>query len=146
MTSTADLRLLPSVDQLVRLPRASEWVADYGRPLTIQAIRSSLDEARSRYPEEGAIPEKESLLNRAHELLLEWTAPTLRAVINATGVVLHTNLGRAPLSQAALQAVQEASSGYSTLEYDLEAGRRGSRSVHAEGLLQRITGAEGALV
>ncbi|HEX9616600.1 MAG TPA: L-seryl-tRNA(Sec) selenium transferase [Anaerolineales bacterium] len=146
MTSTGDLRLLPSVDQLVRLPRASEWVADYGRPLTIQAIRSSLDEARSRYPEEGAIPEKEALLNRAHELLLEWTAPTLRAVINATGVVLHTNLGRAPLSQAALQAVQEASSGYSTLEYDLEAGRRGSRSVHAEGLLQRITGAEGALV
>ena len=146
MTSTGDLRLLPSVDQLVRLPRASEWVADYGRPLTIQAIRSSLDEARSRYPEEGAIPEKETLLNRAHELLLEWTAPTLRAVINATGVVLHTNLGRAPLSQAALQAVQEASSGYSTLEYDLEAGRRGSRSVHAEGLLQQITGAEGALV
>jgi L-seryl-tRNA(Ser) seleniumtransferase len=73
-------------------------------------------------------------------------APTLQGVINATGVILHTNLGRAPLSRAAAQAVQAISIGYSTLEYDLDKGQRGSRSVHAEALLQRLTGAEAALV
>ena len=67
-------------------------------------------------------------------------------MINATGVILHTNLGRAPLSPAALQAVQNVSQGYSTLEYDLEPGKRGSRLVHAEALLTRLTGAEAALV
>jgi L-seryl-tRNA(Ser) seleniumtransferase len=72
--------------------------------------------------------------------------PTLRPVLNASGVVLHTNLGRAPLSQAALRAISLVSMGYSNLEYDLETGRRGSRAVHAEALLQRITGAEAALV
>jgi L-seryl-tRNA(Ser) seleniumtransferase len=78
--------------------------------------------------------------------LEEWLAPTLRPVINATGVIIHTNLGRAPLSQAAIQAMQEVAPGYSSLEYDLEHGRRGSRLVHAESLLQRLTGAEAALV
>jgi L-seryl-tRNA(Ser) seleniumtransferase len=75
-----------------------------------------------------------------------WTRKTLVAVINATGVVLHTNLGRAPLSRAALQAIQELSQGYANLEYDLEKGQRGSRTVHAEDLLRQITGAEAAMV
>ena len=70
----------------------------------------------------------------------------MQAVINATGVILHTNLGRAPLSKAAIQAMQEAAAGYSTLEYDLTKGKRGSRPVHAEALLKRLTGAEAALV
>ena len=68
------------------------------------------------------------------------------SVINATGVILHTNLGRAPLSAAAMEAVRLAGAGYTTLEYDLEKGTRGSRAVHAEGLLRRLTGAEAALV
>lgn len=79
-------------------------------------------------------------------LLEAWVAPTLQLVINATGVVLHTNLGRAPLSRAAMQAIWDVSIGYSTLEYDLATGKRGSRLVHAEALLKRITGAEAALV
>jgi L-seryl-tRNA(Ser) seleniumtransferase len=146
MTPANDLRLLPSVDQLIRLPEVSEWIACFGRPLTVQAIRSSLEEARTGYSGEGAVPTNESLLERAHDLIRATTTPTLRTVINATGVVLHTNLGRAPLSRAALQALQEVAIGYSTLEYELEAGRRGSRAVHAEGLLKQITGAEAALV
>ena len=73
-------------------------------------------------------------------------APTLRPVINATGIIVHTNLGRAPLSEAALAAVTEAAAGYATLEYDLEEGQRGSRAIHAERLLTRLTGAEAALV
>ena len=87
-----------------------------------------------------------SLLHRAALLLQEWTAPSLVPVINASGVVLHTNLGRAPLSAAAMQAVQAVSLGYSNLEYDLARGQRGSRLLHAESLLQRLTGAEAALV
>jgi L-seryl-tRNA(Ser) seleniumtransferase len=75
-----------------------------------------------------------------------WMAPTLQPVINATGVILHTNLGRAPLSRAAAQAVQAVTMNYSTLEYDLEKGQRGSRLVHAEALLRRLTGSEAALV
>jgi L-seryl-tRNA(Ser) seleniumtransferase len=146
MASRDDLRLLPSVDQLLRLPRPAGWITQYGRPLTLQAIRTSLDEVRSGFPQEGSIPEDEALLDRAQALLEDWTAPTLRPVINATGVILHTNLGRAPLSRAALRAVEEASHGYSSLEFDLHTGRRGSRSVHAESLLKQVTGAEAALV
>src|SRR6266498_1371224 len=78
--------------------------------------------------------------------LAAWTAPTLLPVINATGVILHTNLGRAPLSNAALAAMKEAAANYSTLEYDLGKGQRGSRLVHAEAILKRLTGAEAAVV
>jgi L-seryl-tRNA(Ser) seleniumtransferase len=142
----SDLRLLPSVDQLLQSPRAGGYIEQYGRPLALQSIRAALDEARSSHAANGSIPAGEALLERAGQLLEAWTAPTLQGVINATGVILHTNLGRAPLSPAALQAIQEVSSGYSTLEYDLAAGRRGSRTVHAEELLKRLTGAEAALV
>jgi L-seryl-tRNA(Ser) seleniumtransferase len=141
-----DLRLLPSVDQLLQTPEVVDWIAAYGRPLTLQAIRSALAEVRSSYPVNGVTLEQNDLLERARQLLLAWTAPTLQPVINATGVVLHTNLGRAPLSRTALQAIQAVAAGYATLEYDLPAGRRGSRSVHAEDLLKRLTGVESALV
>lgn len=92
------------------------------------------------------MPDEVALLARMEDRLGSWTRKTLVAVINATGVVLHTNLGRAPLSRAALQAIQELSQGYANLEYDLEKGQRGSRTVHAEDLLRQITGAEAAMV
>jgi L-seryl-tRNA(Ser) seleniumtransferase len=85
-------------------------------------------------------------LNRAQALLEGWITPTLLPVINASGVILHTNLGRAPLSLAAQRAAQAVSLGYSNLEYDLDHGRRGSRLVHADELLRHLTGAESALV
>lgn len=140
------LRDLPSVDQLLQDAQVQEWIVAYGRPLTVEAIRSSLSQARARFAQTGALPDLGAILQEAQNILEKWTAPTLLPVINATGVVLHTNLGRAPLSRAALLAAQSVSAGYSTLEYDLEKGRRGSRLIHAEALLQRLTGAEAALV
>ncbi|MEW6092616.1 MAG: L-seryl-tRNA(Sec) selenium transferase, partial [Chloroflexota bacterium] len=89
---------------------------------------------------------RDGLLAAAAETLQTWTASSLLPVINASGVILHTNLGRAPLSAAAISAMEAVSRGYSTLEFDLPTGKRGSRLVHAESLLQRLTGAEAAVV
>ncbi len=140
------LRSLPSVEQLLQTQFTADLVDRFGRPLVLEAIRTILDQVRRDFPGAGIIPENQELLRRAGKLLEAWVAPTLQLVINATGVVLHTNLGRAPLSRAAMQAIWDVSVGYSTLEYDLATGKRGSRLVHAEALLKRITGAEAALV
>lgn len=142
-----DLRSLPSVEQLMQTPHAADLTSSYGRPLTLQAVRVSLDEARAAV-KSGAdsLPGRDALIARAESLLVEWTRPSLHPVINATGVILHTNLGRAPLSNAAMAAMQAVARGYSNLEYDLEKGRRGSRTIHAEAVLQKLTGAESALV
>ena len=141
-----DLRALPSVDYLLQTQDVKGLIARYGRPLTLDAIRGALDEARAAYAKKVSVPQEKELLDQVERKLQAWTMPTLRQVINASGVILHTNLGRAPLSQAAMQAVRDVSLGYSNLEYDLEKGRRGSRLVHAEALLIRLTGAEAALV
>jgi len=138
------LRDLPSVEALLQMDAAAHLVSLYGRALTVDALRAAL--AAARQAPDLQIPSAEQLMDRAGALLQSWLAPTLRSVINATGVVLHTNLGRAPLSRAALQAVQQAGEGYATLEFDLERGARGARSLHAETLLTRLTGAEAALV
>jgi L-seryl-tRNA(Ser) seleniumtransferase len=140
------LRSLPSVDTLLQADFAGEWLRRYGRPLTLQAIRSELETARAAYARLGEVPRQAELLERIDRTLQNWTHPTLTPVINATGVILQTNLGRAPLSRAAAEAVQAVALGYSTLEYDLAAGKRGLRSMHAEAQLRRLTGAEAALV
>ncbi len=140
-----DLRGLPSVEQLLQMDAAGGLAAQYGRPLLLDAVRGVLADIRSSTGD-ASLPGREEILARAEERLAGWLRPTLAGVINATGVVLHTNLGRAPLSAAAVAAIQAAAAGYSTLEYDLERGARGSRGVHAEALLQRLTGAEAALV
>jgi len=140
------LRDLPSVDQLLQNDAAEQWVNEYGHPLTVDAMRTALDEARKNYREEGGIPNHHALLERVSAILEGWAAPTLEATINAAGVILHTNLGRAPLSQAAILAAQGVAAGYSNLEYDLARGKRGSRLLHAEALLKRLTGAEAAVV
>jgi len=142
----SSLRSLPSIEQLLQTPEAIDYATRFGRPLVLEALRSALDEARQHYHEAGDLPSRQALLTRTGELLEDWAAPTLLPLINASGVVLHTNLGRAPLSAAALRAAREVSQGYSNLEFDLAQGRRGSRLVHAEGLLTRLTRAEAALV
>ncbi len=142
----SDLRLLPSVDQLLQTDLITEYISEYGRPLTLDAIRSVLGDVRSTYSQDKSVPSQEVLLDQVMERLRAWTAPTLQQVINATGVILHTNLGRAPLSRAAIESMQAAASKFSTLEFELDKGRRGSRTVHAESLLKRLTGVEGALV
>lgn len=144
-----DLRALPSVDQLMQTRQAAELIAVYGRPLTLEAIRSTLAELRLNHQAENTVPLRPGILTIVQAHLQNWLMPTLIPVINATGVILHTNLGRAPLSRGAILALQNLSGSYCTLEYDLESGSRGSRgsrSIHAETLLTRLTGAEAALV
>jgi len=142
----SDLSSLPSVDRILQTRTSAELVAAYGRPLTLEAIRKVLADLRAGYTDGDTLPKIEAILNLVADQLENWLKPTLIPVINATGVVLHTNLGRAPLSRAALQAIQQVCSGYSTLEFDLSSGKRGSRAEHAEGLLKTLTGAEAALV
>ena len=143
-----NLRDLPSVEQLLQTQTAAELIARFGRPLTLTAIRSTLDEARARFKlnPEPDLPSVELILAQTESTLTAWTKPTLVPVINATGVILHTNLGRAPLSAATIHAMDVVSRGYTNLEYDLEKGSRGSRLLHAESILQKLTGAESALV
>jgi L-seryl-tRNA(Ser) seleniumtransferase len=140
------LRNLPSVDEILQTGEAKGFIASFGRPLTLTALRTALEQARQHFSTQQIVPTSSELLDSAGRLLAQWTAPSLIPVINATGVVLHTNLGRAPLSRSAIQAMQDVSLGYSNLEFDLRKGQRGSRLVHAEELLKRLTGAEAALV
>jgi L-seryl-tRNA(Ser) seleniumtransferase len=142
------LRELPSVEQLLQTKAAAELIAQFGRPLTLDAIHFTLDVIRARFKsgEITALPLRDLILVQAESTLSAWTKPTLMPVINASGVILHTNLGRAPLSAAAIHAMDLVSRSYSNLEYDLEKGARGSRLIHAEAILQKLTGAEAALV
>ena len=147
-------RSIPSVDRLLQTRTAAELIAQYGRPLTLDAFREELAEIRAGFKPVPAtredfrptVPSIDEILLAAETRLAAWVAPSLVPVINATGVILHTNLGRAPLSDATLRAMDAIGRGYSTLEYDLAKGTRGSRLVHAESLLQKLTGAEAALV
>ncbi len=141
-----ELRNLPAVDKLLISPQAEAWLAEYGRPLLLEAVRESLEDARQNVLGGGIAPALDDILAVISNKLHSWVKPTLQPVINASGVMLHTNLGRAPLSTAAMQAAQQMALGYSNLEYDLARGRRGSRLLHAEELLTRLTGAEAALV
>ena len=134
-----ELRDLPSVDELLRDPR----LADEPRPLLVEAARATLACARE---EIKAGHEPGDLVARVERELDSGRSFHLRRVLNATGVVVHTNLGRAPLADAALERVTEVARGYSNLEYDLEEGARGSRQDHAADILRRLTGAEAALV
>ncbi|MHB1318632.1 MAG: L-seryl-tRNA(Sec) selenium transferase [Anaerolineae bacterium] len=140
------LRALPGVDALLHSQAAETMALVHGREPTLDALRRALAEARSAILEGGLTPDQDSLLARAAALVEQALQPSLRPVINATGVILHTNLGRAPLSTAVVAAMRQVAEGYSNLEYDLDAGHRGSRYLHAEGLLCRLTGAEAALV
>src|SRR3954447_15328050 len=133
------LRDLPSVDELSRAARVS------GEPhgLVVEAARTVLGAARDAI-RAGAEPG--DLVELVEAELAAARRPSLRRTLNATGVVVHTNLGRAPLPEAALERVREVGGSYSNLEYDLPEGRRGSRQVHAADILRRLTGAEDALV
>jgi L-seryl-tRNA(Ser) seleniumtransferase len=133
------LRDLPSVDELAR----DERLAGESAPLVVAAAREVLARARE---EIAAGHEPGDLAERTLAELASARAPALRRALNATGVIVHTNLGRAPLPEAALARALEVGRGYSNLEYDLTAGGRGSRQDHVAAILRRLTGAEAALV
>ncbi len=129
-----ELRDLPSVDELAR---------DVRDPLAVEAARTVLARAREQIK---AGHEPGDLRSRLADELEAARSPHLRRVVNATGVIVHTNLGRAPLAAEALDRVREAAQGYSNLEYDLDTGARGSRQEHVSSILRRLTGSEAALV
>ena len=140
------LRLLPSIDELLQSEAGQQLTLSYSRPLALRAVRASIAQARAAIRDGALCPSYEVLLATAEQMLAESQQPALRPVINATGVIINTNLGRSPLSQSALAAMQAVASGYSNLEYELEAGERGSRHTHVAALLCELTGAEAALV
>jgi L-seryl-tRNA(Ser) seleniumtransferase len=142
----AELRKLPSVDRLLQEGQVSALVGQWSHELVVDAAREALDAARDAIRSGSPAPSAAALTGHVAGLLTRRLQPTLRPVINATGVIVHTNLGRAPLSEEARAAMDAVAAGYSNLEYDLDAGRRGSRYTHAEEILCRLTGAEAALV
>ena len=136
-------RELPSVSVLLEGPGAASLLADTPREVVVDAIRAVLDEARRDARFDAGTVDWNTLVFREGQ---RRKRPTLRRVINATGIVLHTNLARAPLAEAAVAAISDVALGYANLEYDLAKGERGSRYVHCVGLLTELTGAEDALV
>ena len=142
----ADLSKLPSVDNLLSDEQIDRLISLYGRPLTLQVVRNTLQTIRQSASELPTLPTRSEIIQTIQSNLEAILAPTLQPVINASGVILHTNLGRAPLGVKALQAVVDVANGYSTLEFDLEQGKRGTRSIHAEKLLQTLLNVEAALV
>ena len=140
------LRQLPSVDALLGSETAVILISTHGHRQVTDALRRVLDESRAAIIAGDPItpPTAATLLARAMGQLDAQAIPSLRRVINGTGVIVHTNLGRAPLSAAAGAAVAAVASSYSTLEFDLDSGKRGSRSVHAATLIAQLTGGEDA--
>lgn len=148
---------IPSVDALLESPPLQKLIADFGRPRSVEALRAAVDEIRALIGSssesggdsagwEARVEEPATYADAARARLQADDVPSLRRVINGTGVVLHTNLGRASLAPEAVRAMQAAAGEYSNLEFDLAEGVRGSRYSHCVGLLTELTGAEDALV
>jgi L-seryl-tRNA(Ser) seleniumtransferase len=143
MSPQDELRRLPSVDRL--LADAADLVKREGRDRCVAALRQALASARDAIRGGAAAPDAATLIANARTALIDRHSAADKPLINATGVIIHTNLGRAPLSTAARQAMIDVASGYSPLEYDLANGERGRRAALVEDLLCELTGAEAAL-
>ena len=141
-----EFRHLPSVDKLISKERIRQLQETYPHTLLVELIRRHLEQERLSIAAGNPCPSIDEIVESICAQARALETPSLRPIINATGVILHTNLGRAPLSQEALAAMDAAAKGYCNLEFDLESGRRGSRMTHVESLLCQLTGAEAALV
>ncbi len=141
-----EFRRLPSVDRLLADERVRDLESSYPRALVVEAVRQVLEDSRQSISGGEPAPSTDSLADAVSGRVRTLVQPSLAPVINATGVIIHTNLGRAPLSQETVAAMGEASRGYSNLEMDLAAGGRGHRDSHLSPLLRQLTGAEDAMV
>jgi L-seryl-tRNA(Ser) seleniumtransferase len=139
-------RSLPSVEKVLQREEMKSLSEVYGRQLTLVATRTVLEEARQQLLQTQKFFTEDTLIRSIEDYLIAMTSPSLIPTINASGVIIHTNLGRAPLSRDAMQAAYQVACSYSNLEYDLEKGKRGSRLFHAEKALCQLTEAEAALV
>jgi L-seryl-tRNA(Ser) seleniumtransferase len=137
-------RSLPSVDAILSNDRVRS-IATEGAPAVTDIVRKAIEIARAAVAEGNPAPNEDQIIESVLGLAELAFSPSLRPVINATGVIIHTNLGRAPLSDEAIEAMAGASRGYSNLEFDLELGERGSRYVHLEPALKLLTGADAAI-
>jgi L-seryl-tRNA(Ser) seleniumtransferase len=140
-----EFRNLPGVDKVLTDKRLEEAGKSYPHDLVVSVIRQQMEQERKTITDGKPAVSLDKIVTAVLERLEALVKPSLRRVINASGVILHTNLGRAPLSKEALAAMEEASGGYSNLEFDLEKGERGTRHVHVESLLCRLSGAEAAM-
>jgi L-seryl-tRNA(Ser) seleniumtransferase len=145
-TASGELRKLPKADRLLESATAAGFVGRLGHEAVMEAVRATVEEVRQEILGGRPCPEPEAVEDRVRTRLKGDARGGLKRVINATGVVIHTNLGRAPLSREAIDAMTRVAGGYSNLEYDLEAGERGSRYDHCARSLCRLTGAEAAVV
>ncbi|MCJ7516198.1 MAG: L-seryl-tRNA(Sec) selenium transferase [Dehalococcoidia bacterium] len=141
----SELRRLPSVDKVISDERIKQLGVHYPHDLIVDLVRRRLEEARLAIRDGNPSPSLDKIVNSIRSCAEELTQPSLQRVINAGGVILHTNLGRASLSKEATRAM-EVAAGYCNLEFDLDSGARGSRDVHIEKLLCQLTGAEAAMV
>jgi len=146
MVTASRLSALPAVETLLRHPALTRSLQSIPRVLVVEAVRAELAAERTRLRAGGPPPAADHLAERAAARAETDWKPSLRRVLNATGIVLHTNLGRAPLSGEARAALDQVAAGYSNLEFDLATGRRGERAPGVERWLKRLTGAEAALV
>ena len=142
------LRRLPKVDILCQAPELTSLRQEYGEKAVTDAVRQVLARLRQGILESSVqeLPASDDLYDQIRDRVIRNDLPSLRRVINGTGIILHTNLGRACLSEKAVQAAADAARQYSNLEYDIANGQRGTRYAHIEDLLCRLTGAESALV
>jgi L-seryl-tRNA(Ser) seleniumtransferase len=147
---TALLRQLPSVDELLLRPRVADLGSAMERSFLVETVRGVLAQLRREIVSAESLEETllsaEAIEARIVRSVEQALAPSLRGVINASGVILHTNLGRAPLPSAILEELRQTATQYSNLEYDVAAGARGKRDVHTSRLIERLTGAEAAIV
>jgi L-seryl-tRNA(Ser) seleniumtransferase len=146
MDDVSELRKLPSVDELLKRPVLAELADKAGRELAVFAVREAIAGAREKVRDGSAALPNEELAGQAAALIRAIAEPSLKPVINATGVILHTNLGRAPLGPAVLADMAPVIQGYSNLEFDCGTASRGSRNSHLAQLLRFVTGAEETLV
>lgn len=150
MDKNSWFRRIPKVDVLLETKEVTEWIRDDGRPVVMEAIREETAALRKKLEtcekEEEAEKAFQSLLAKIRKRILDMTSPQVKQVINGTGVILHTNLGRAPIAPEQARRISEIVTGYSNLEYDLEKGERGERYSHFSKLLCRLTGAEACMV
>jgi L-seryl-tRNA(Ser) seleniumtransferase len=143
---TSQFRNLPSVDRIVGDERLRQFEKIYSHDLIVQVARQRLDRERSSIALGKQARTADDIVESVRAMLLGMEKPGLRPLVNATGVILHTNLGRAPLSVEAMQAMDEVSRGFSNVEFEVESGKRGSRQSYIEPLVCQLTGAEAAMV
>ncbi len=149
-----DFRIIPSIEHLRQREGVRALEDEFGRVAIVEALRAAAADLRAglvaarsevAWPADSEVAARE-IEGRARQMLRESGRPSLRRLINATGIVVHTNLGRAPLADVAIERIRALAGRYSNLEFDIEAGRRGSRDTHAEALLTRLLGVEAAVV